>query len=70
MKFITLIQTMYDNAFSSVQTKGYVAGPFPIKCSMRQGCPIKIILFAFVLNPLIYILERHLTGKGNVQRTT
>jgi hypothetical protein len=40
MKFITLIQAMYDKAFSSVQIKSYVAGPFPLQRSVRQGCPV------------------------------
>jgi hypothetical protein len=70
MRIITLIQTMPDKAFSSVQIKGYVAGPFPVHCSMRQGCPMSMLLFALVLNPLIYMLERHLTGNRIVQRTT
>jgi len=69
-KFITLIQATYDKAFSSVQIKGYVAGPFPIQCSVRQGCPVSMILFALVLNPLIYVLKRDLTGNRIVQRTT
>jgi len=70
LKFITLIQETYDKVFSSVQIKGYVAGPFPIQCSMRQYCPVSKLLFAVVLNPLIHMLERRLTGNRIVQRTT
>ena len=62
MKFITLIQAIYDKAFSSVQINGYVAGPFSIQSSVRQGYPVSMLLFALVLNPLICLLERHLTG--------
>lgn len=69
MKFITLIQVMYDKAFPSVQIKGYVVGPFPIQCSMRQGCPMSMLLFALVLKPLISH-ARYLTGCWIVQRTT
>jgi len=70
MKFITLMQEMYNNAFSSVQIKGYVAGPFPMQCSVRQDCPTSMLLFAVVLNPLIHTLERRLTGSKIVQLTT
>ena len=59
MEFVTLIQGMYDKAFSSVKIKLYVAGSFPIQCSVRQGCPINIILFSLVLNPLMCMLELH-----------
>jgi len=43
----------YDKTFSSVQINGYVAGPFRIKCSVRQGCPISTLLFTFFTNPLM-----------------
>jgi hypothetical protein len=59
MKFIRLLQVTYDKAFW-VQINGYVAGPFPIKCSVRQSCPMSMLLFTLVLNPLLYLLERHL----------
>ena len=42
---------MYDKTFSSAQMNGYVAGPFPIKCSVRQGCPISTLLLTLVMNP-------------------
>jgi hypothetical protein len=70
MKFITLIQAMYEKAFSSAKIKGYVSVPFPTQCSVRQCCPMSMLLFALVLNPLIYTLERHITGDRIVQRTT
>jgi len=53
MKFITLIQTMWYKTFFSVQINGYIARPFPTRCSVAQGCPMSMILFALVSNPLI-----------------
>jgi hypothetical protein len=49
MKFMTLIQAMYDKAFSSVQIKGYVAGPFPIQClhEIRLSNEFATIRFGF-----------------------
>ena len=70
MKFITLLKAIYAMTFSSVQINGYFAAPFPIQRSVRQGCPINMLLFALVLNPLICLLERHLKGNKTVHRTT
>jgi hypothetical protein len=65
MKFITLIQAMYDTAFFSVQINGYVAGPLPIQCSLRQDCLMSMQIFALGSNPLISLLERHRTDIKN-----
>ena len=62
MSFITIIQAMYDQAFSSEQINGYVAGNFRLRISFRQGCPMNMLLFAWMLFPLLYLLERNLTG--------
>jgi hypothetical protein len=53
---------MYDQAFSSVQINGHLAEPFPVQCSVRQGCPMGMLLFALILNPLLCLPERNLTG--------
>jgi len=34
----------------------------PIKCSIRQGCPLSMQLFALCLDPLLTTLENMLTG--------
>lgn len=57
------------SAFSSVQTNGYIARPFPIQRSETQGCPMSMLLFALVLNTLICLLERHFWGVRIVYRT-
>ena len=56
MKFITFIQAMCDTAFSQVQINDYFARPFPRQCPVWQGYPMSM-----VINPLICLLERHLT---------
>jgi len=63
-------QTVYDKDFPLVQINGYVKGPFPIHCSVRQGCPKSVLLFEFVLNPLICLLERNLMAIRIGHRTT
>ena len=70
MRFNTLIHAIYDQAFSSVQINGYVTGPFPIRCSVRQGCPMSMLLFALVLNPMLCLLEQNLTGIRSRHCTT
>jgi len=62
MKFTTLIQAIYDKAFSSVQIKGYFPRPSPIQCSVTQGFSVSMLIFASVLNLLICLFERHLTA--------
>jgi hypothetical protein len=50
------------NATSMVQVNGHMSVPFPIQCSVRQGCPLSMILFALCINPLIPRLEQQLPG--------
>jgi hypothetical protein len=61
-RFITLIRQMYDQATSSVQINGHLTGPIPIPCSVRQRCPMSMLLFALSLNPMLHVLEQNLTG--------
>ena len=46
-RFIERIKCMYENAVSSVQVHGHISGPIPIRYSVRQGCPISMLLFFF-----------------------
>jgi len=52
-RFIERILRMYEKAVSSVQVNGHLSGPFPIPCSVEQGC---MLLLALCLNPLLRIL--------------
>jgi sRNA-binding carbon storage regulator CsrA len=49
-------------AFPSVQINCHFVGHFPVRCSVRQGCPMSRLLSALILNPLLCLLERNLTG--------
>jgi hypothetical protein len=68
-RFITLIRQVYDHATSSVQINGHLARPIPIRCSVRQGCPMSMLLFALSLNPLPHVLEQKLTGIRIIRRS-
>jgi len=43
---------------------------FPIRCSIRHGCPLSMLLFALVLNPLLYLLDQNLMGIRTGHRIT
>jgi len=61
-KFIALIENMFDKAFSSIHINGHTTGPIPIRCSVRQGFPMIMLLFALYLNPLLTLLDQRITG--------
>jgi hypothetical protein len=60
--FVDRIRHMYTDASSIVQVNGHLSAPFPIQCSVRQGCPLSMTLFTVCINPLIYLLEQQLRG--------
>jgi len=47
------ISRMYERATSHVQVNGYVSKPVHINCSVRQGCPLSMLLFMICLDPLL-----------------
>jgi hypothetical protein len=52
------LKKIYDNAQSVVQINGYTSNPVSISSSVRQGCPLSMILYALCLNPLLSTLEK------------
>ena len=48
---------------------GYVAGPFSIRCFVRQGCRMSMLLFALIMNPLLYLLQWNLKSIRTGHRT-
>jgi RNA-binding protein YlmH len=40
--FIERIKDLYENATASVEINGNLAGPIPIKCAVRQSCPLSM----------------------------
>lgn len=51
--FITILKKLYGQASSRVLWNGFLTSEIPIKCSVRQGCPLSMILFALYIEPLI-----------------
>jgi hypothetical protein len=44
--FTDCIMQLYDGASSEVQTNGFCSSLIPIRSSIRQGCPLSMLLFA------------------------
>jgi len=42
--FVNRIRTMHGKAHSSAQVYGHIAGPVPIRCCIRQRCPLSMVL--------------------------
>jgi hypothetical protein len=53
---------MYEGAESYIQINGHTYGPIPIRCFVRQGCPMSMALFALCLHPFLRLLEQRLPG--------
>jgi len=60
--FVERIKSMYEEAASSVQINGHVSGPIPIHSSVRQGCPMSMLLFVLCVDLLLRILDQKLPG--------
>jgi len=59
--FIQRIMRLYETASSEIQINGFRSSLIPIKSSIRQGCPLSILLFVMCLKPLILSLEKNLS---------
>jgi len=53
---------MYEEAASSIQINGHLSGSIPNHSSVRQGCPMSMLLFALYVDPLLRILDQKLPG--------
>jgi hypothetical protein len=61
-KFQRQINSMNEGATASLQINGHISSPIPIHCSIRQGCPLSMHLYALCLNPLLHMIEKELRG--------
>jgi hypothetical protein len=60
--FVERTKSVYKEAACSVRINGHVSDPNPIHSSVRQGCPMNMLLFALCVDPLLRILEQKLQG--------
>jgi len=61
---IKLITLLYTDIYSSVLVNGFLSDLFKITRSMRQGCGLSPLLYAFYIEPLIFRIESCLLFKG------
>lgn len=61
-QFIALLKQLYRNASSQVLVNGFLTASFKIARSVRQGCPLSMLLFSLYLEPLIRRLHDKLVG--------
>ena len=57
-EFIEWIKILYKNCMSCLCINGYVGNPFHIERSVRQGCPLSMLLFVIYQEPL-YLEIKH-----------
>jgi len=50
--FKNWIHIFYTDIYSTVKCNGYLTNYFPVKNSVRQGCPISALLFVLIAEPL------------------
>lgn len=60
--FIDVLKAMYRGAASRLLVNNTLTESFRILRSVRQGCPLSMLLFSVVLAPLLQHLEKRLTG--------
>jgi len=58
------IKLLYNGISSCVLNHGYTTKYFPIKCGVRQGCPISALLFIIVAETLSIAIKRSKNVKG------
>lgn len=51
--FINCIKSVYANASSRILINGFLSREININCSVRQGCPMSMVLFVLYIEPLI-----------------
>lgn len=62
--FISWIKIFYSEIFSSVKCNGYISNYFPIKNSVKQGCPLSALLYTLVAEPLCKAICRNPDVRG------
>ncbi len=56
-KFISWIKILYNDIKSSVKINGHLTPYFPITRGVRQGCPISMMLYVIVAEPLNNLIK-------------
>ena len=60
--FIHWINLLYSNAFTRININGFLTKPIPLKCGVRQGCPLSALLYVLIIE----ILALQLRSNPNI----
>jgi hypothetical protein len=63
------LRRVYEEATSTVQINGHLSSVINIHRSIRQGCPLSMLLFAISINPFLDMLEEKLKSFHHSQQT-
>lgn len=58
------ITIFYWDILSSVKCNGFLTNYFPIKSSVRQGCPISALLYVLSAEPLYHVMSSNTNIRG------
>jgi exonuclease III len=68
-RFIELLKNLYKNAKSQVLVNGFLTNQIPINRSVRQGCPLSMVLFVLYIEPLLKMINEVISGEQIGQST-
>ena len=70
-KFVSLLQSMYQDTTRFIQWKGGRTGEISVDMGVRQGCPLSPLLFELYVAHIPELLDNQCTGVslGNVRMT-
>jgi len=69
-QFVDLMKNLYKNAKSLILVNGFLTNQIPIKRSVRQGCPLSMVLFVLYIEPLLLMIDETIRGVQIGQITT
>lgn len=55
--FTEIVTELYDGTTTRIMTPEGLSDPIPIRCGIRQGCPLSGLLFNLVIDPVLQKLE-------------
>jgi Reverse transcriptase (RNA-dependent DNA polymerase) len=61
-QFIAIVKNLYMNATSQVLVNGFLSKEISIKKSVRQGCPLSMVLFVLYIEPLLKAIDNEIEG--------
>ena len=61
-RFIRWIRLIYSNASTKINVNGFLTDNIPLKCGVRQGCPLSALLYVLIIE----ILALQLRANPNI----